>query len=90
MNSREVAKLTGYEEVTIRKYAPLLGVSYTGEGRRKTYAWDRSDVERCLTTIKGTDGRRDRRGETASAIAPDRIFSSYSYFPYFISNFSNT
>jgi hypothetical protein len=64
MTVKEVAKLTGYSDNTVRKYALLLGVPYIGEGNRKNYTWQEADVERFLAAIGGTGGRRDRRGET--------------------------
>jgi hypothetical protein len=64
MTGKEVAKLTGYAERTVSKYAALIGVSHSGEGYHRTYTWQEADVERFLAAIGGTGGRRDRRGET--------------------------
>jgi len=46
MNTQEVAEITGLVGRTVTKYAEKLGVAYVGEGRRKTYVWTESDVER--------------------------------------------
>ncbi|MDR2796824.1 MAG: hypothetical protein LBB80_00590 [Treponema sp.] len=63
MKCDEVAKLTGYAAITIRKYAVALGIPYTGEDRRKTYHWEERDVARFLEAIRGAGGRHDRRGK---------------------------
>ena len=62
MKSSEIAKLTGYAEITVIKYAPKLGIPCTGEGRHRTYHWAEADVARLLDAIQGPDGRRDHRG----------------------------
>jgi hypothetical protein len=62
MTSDDVAELTGYKPVTIRKYAMLLGVAYSGIGRRKVYLWSEADIIRFKEAIISPDGRRDRRG----------------------------
>jgi hypothetical protein len=64
MDSIEVAKLTGFAHSTVRKYGRLLGIKYTGEGRRKNYTWADADIARFTAAIKAADGGRDRRGET--------------------------
>ena len=62
MKSKEIAKLTGYAEITVTKYAGKLGIPYTGEGLRKTYHWSDQDIPRLREAIQGPHGRRDRRG----------------------------
>jgi hypothetical protein len=51
MTAKEIAKLTGYKEVTIRKYSRILGIEYQGQGNRKTYTWHDADVERFLVVV---------------------------------------
>jgi hypothetical protein len=57
MTTKEVADLTGIAERTVIKYALILKVVYIGEGRRKTYDWKKSDVDRLKKTYKGKTGR---------------------------------
>lgn len=64
MKTKDVANITGYSISAVRKYAVILGIAYTGEGDRKTYKWEESDVERFRSAIIAADGSRDRRGET--------------------------
>ena len=56
METEEVHKITGIATSTIRKYALLLDVEYTGTGRRKIYNWKKSDIEK----LKKSIGKRGR------------------------------
>jgi len=46
MTSQEVAKRFNVAHITVRVWASANGVSYTGEGNRKTYQWTEEDCKR--------------------------------------------
>jgi len=56
MTTKEVSEQTGIALPTCRKYAIILQINYTGEGRRKTYLWTEADIER----LKQSLGKRGR------------------------------
>ncbi|MDR2150951.1 MAG: helix-turn-helix domain-containing protein [Spirochaetaceae bacterium] len=68
MSTAEVAELTGYKPVTVRKYALILRIPYSGIGRRKIYKWSEDDIIRFRQAIISPDGRRDRRGKPRKVI----------------------
>jgi DNA-binding transcriptional MerR regulator len=63
MTTKEVAELTGIAMPTVRKYALILKVVYIGEGRRKTYGWKKSDVDRLKKSIgkRGRPPKKDKK-----------------------------
>jgi len=56
MTMKEVSELTGIAESTVRKYAPILGISYVGNGMHKVYIWKKSDIDK----LKKSIGKRGR------------------------------
>jgi hypothetical protein len=64
MTNKEVSELTGFCNSTISKYAILLNVKFFGTGRHKIYQWTKADISRFKNSIKSSDGKRDKRGET--------------------------
>jgi hypothetical protein len=60
MNTAEVAKLTGYKPVTIRKYALILDVPFCGNGRGKIYMWSEADITRFREEVVNNPRRRSR------------------------------
>jgi len=56
MNNKEVADLLGIAEVTARKYASILKITFYGTGMRKVYDWKKIDVE----LLKKSIGKRGR------------------------------
>jgi DNA-binding transcriptional MerR regulator len=57
MTTKEVSELTGIAQRTVIKYANILGIRYSGEGRRKTYNWKKADVDRLKKSYVGKTGR---------------------------------
>ena len=46
MTTNEVAEIAKCQAITARIWAEKNGVQFVGEGRRKTYIWSESDLER--------------------------------------------
>jgi hypothetical protein len=67
MSTAEVAELTGYKPVTVRKYALMLDIPSGEIGKRKVYLWSEADVIRFQKAITSSDGSRDRRGKPQKA-----------------------
>ena len=44
----DVAKMAGVSAQAARVYAYANDIPYTGEGRRKTYTWRQSDIDKFL------------------------------------------
>jgi predicted site-specific integrase-resolvase len=64
MQTNEVAALLGVAPITARKWAAENGVSYIGEGQRKTYLWNESDIERFRNRKgPGWEKGKSRKGE---------------------------
>lgn len=54
--SEDLVKLFQVQSITVRKWAQKNGVSYIGEGKRKTYIFTELDIERFRNREK--PGRR--------------------------------
>jgi phage portal protein BeeE len=63
VNSAQVAKLTGYRPITVRKYALMLNIPSITVGKVKVYSWSQEDIKRFKEAVISPSGRRDRRGE---------------------------
>ncbi|MDR2150502.1 MAG: DNA-binding protein [Spirochaetaceae bacterium] len=62
MTSAEVAEITGYKPITVRKYALVLGVPFIEVNKWKAYMWSDDDIKRFREAVISPDGKRDKRG----------------------------
>ncbi|MDR2149561.1 MAG: hypothetical protein LBO67_01810 [Spirochaetaceae bacterium] len=66
INTAQVAEITGYKPVTVRRYALMLNVPSVTVGNIKVYTWSEADIIRFKEAITSPSGRRDRRGKPST------------------------